>query len=125
MGLHLVVKCPQCDMDKTFVHMLWCSFNGGAKRCSTFTCSLQKTMLAYTTHDNIIQCIVACLDQWFEDGEVIPFCHPVTFCEAIWMQNRIGWDCFFMGKLAQEWLEVFKELKPFVHKGTRKVEGYV
>ena len=30
-----------------------------------------------------------------------------------------------MGKIAQEWLEVFKKLEPFVRKGKRKVEGFV
>ena len=68
-------------------------------------------MLGSGTHDDLIQCVIECLDQWFTQGYVLPDIHPVRFRDAIWAQGQIGWRHFFMGKLAKEWTHAYDNLK--------------
>ena len=127
MHLQTASKCAQCDEVETFDHIVRCECESRAQWRRSVTGDLRKTMLRYSTHDDIIQCMIECVDQWFKDGFVIPEDHPECFRNAIWEQNQIGWRHLFMGKLSREWLAKHSEMKVGkpIAKNTKRVDDYI
>ena len=72
-------KCAQCDEVETFDHIIRCRCKSRQQWRRSVTGTLWKTMLKYNTHDNIIQCFIECLDQWFCNGFVILDDHAAFF----------------------------------------------
>ena len=89
------------------------------------TGTICKTMLQYQTHDNVIQCFIECIDQWFRTGTIVTESHPEQFHTAIDQQTKIGWRQLFMGKLARVWLEMYKSMKTTRVGKSQQVENYV
>ena len=43
----------------------------------------EEKLLLHNTGDKLIQCMIECIDQWFESGVVCPTRHPEAFAEAV------------------------------------------
>ena len=86
-------SCPKCSCgvcDKTFDHIIRCGASSCVKWRTTYLCKLRETMLTYKTNEELVQCFIECIDQWFIHDEVDPAKHPKVFRSAIIEQNRIG-----------------------------------
>ena len=79
MHLQTASKCPVCEEVETFDHLLRCESETQEQWQRSVTGTLRKVMLKYRTHDDIIQCFVECIDQWFCQGFVLPDDHPLEF----------------------------------------------
>ena len=83
MGSHPLPLCSECDETETFNHILQCNSKPRQQWCSSYMCALRRLLLEANTHDDIIQCLIECLDQWFKCGVACPSHHPDEFYEAV------------------------------------------
>ena len=83
IGFSTTDRCCCCDEIETFDHILTCDGESRLKWRHGFTCGLHKKMIGSGTHDDLIQCMIECLDQWFTQGHVLLDRHPLQFQDAI------------------------------------------
>ena len=60
-------------------------------------------------NDSLIETMTTAIASWMEHGEVNVEKFPQKYHQALHSQANIGWNHLFMGRISQEWLQLYED----------------
>ena len=127
---YYVINYSLCPAKETTDHMIQCPDHSRTQwRCKTIN-KLRQTMEKNNTNYSLSETLLTAIASWMDTGYVDVKSFPRKYRKAINTQYKIGWRHLFMGKLSQEWIQLYEDTYTAPvsqnEKKTRKyVDGYV
>ena len=100
--------CPLCSDTETTDHMIQCSDDSRTQWRRKTIIELRKVMEKHNTNENLIEIILTAIGTWMDTGFVNFKKFPRMYRKAIKTQTNIGWRQIFMGRISQEWLQLYE-----------------
>ena len=128
IGYYRSNKCPLCKADETTEHIIRCPAHSRTQwRCGLLN-KLRETMKFRHTHDDLSETLTTIIATWMEHGIVDVNKFPDKYHNAINSQQNIGWNQLFMGRISQEWIQLYEdsyERPTICTKSPKFYDGYV
>ena len=123
-------KCSLCSAPETTDHMIQCPDHSRTQwRCKTIN-ELRQTIKKNNTDHSLSETLLTAIASWMDTGLVVVRKFPHKYRRAINTQFKIGWRQLFMGKISQEWIQLYEDTyveTPSQDEPKRRkyVDGYI
>ena len=100
-------KYMHCNNVETVAHLYHCNHVNRKGWRLSYISGLRKKLKEIKTDESLIDAIASILSEYLDLGEVTVSKYNSRFHNAIRSQGYIGFGHFFLGKISQQWLDLF------------------
>merc|ERR1712086_957601 len=105
-------KCKHCNKEETVSHLYHCNKPSRIQWRNSYVFALRKKLAELDTDGGVINSMADILTEYLDHGEVTPAKYDEKYHMAIKNQERIGFEFFFLGKISQQWLNLYTDIEP-------------
>merc|ERR1712086_397129 len=105
-------KCKHCNKEETVSHLYHCNKPSRIQWRNSYVSTLRKKLAELDTNGGVINSMADILKEYLDHGEVTPAKYHEKYHMAIKNQERIGFEFFFLGKISQQWLNLYTDIEP-------------
>lgn len=134
VSLHLIIvkkrriyrgssKCKHCDNIKTVSHLYHCDIESQKTWRLSYITTFWKKLKEIKTDESLTEANATILTEYLYSGRVTRKKYHLRYHNAIDSQIMIGFDHFFLGKISQQWLDLYLPNLPSDPSQFKKIYG--